>query len=75
MPTFSAFARDVFRAGSYEAEDVLMGCDDVDVIHLEASNRFAFGNSVLRRLVYHDVSRRLVSLNPGLRPVRLTKDY
>ena len=75
MPTFSAFARNVFRTGTYEAEDVLVGCDDVDVIHLEASNVFAFGNRVLGRLVYHDVSRRLVSLNPGLRPVRLTRDY
>ena len=75
MPTFSAFARNVFRSGSYEAEDVLVGCDDVDVIHLEPSNGFAFGNSVLTRLVYHDVSRRLVSFNPGLRPVRLTRDY
>jgi len=75
MPTFSAFARNVFRSGSYEAEDVLVGCDDVDVIHLEPANRFAFGKSVLRRLVYHDVSRRLVSLNPGLRPVRLKRDY
>src|SRR5207244_6198720 len=75
MPTFSAFARNVFRSGSYEAEDVLVGCDDVDVIHWEASKGWAFGEKVLRRLVYHDVSRKLVSLNPGLRPVRLTRDY
>ena len=75
MPTFSAFARHVFRSGLYEAQDVLVGCDDVDVIHLEASKGLAFGEKVLKRLVYHDVSRRLVSLNPGLRPVRLTRDY
>jgi len=75
MPTFSAFARQVFRSGLYEAQDVLVGCDDVDVIHLEASKGWAFGEKVLRRLVYHDVSRKLVSLNPGLRPVRLTRDY
>src|SRR5207245_6644625 len=75
MPTFSAFARNVFRAGSYEAEDVLVGCDDVDLIPLEATNGFAFREKWLMRFVYHDVSRRLVSLNPGLRPVRLTRDY
>src|SRR2546426_439578 len=75
MPTFSAFARHVFRTGSYEGEDVLVDCDDVDVIHLEASRGFAFGEKVLRRLVYHDVSRRLVSFNPGIRPVRLTREY
>lgn len=54
---------------------MLVGCDDVDLIHLEASRGFALGEKVLKRLVYHGVSRRLVSLNPGLRPVRLTRDY
>jgi len=75
MPTFSAFTWHIYRTGLYEAQDVLVGCDDVDVIHLEASKRLAFGDKVLRRLVYHDVSRRLVSLNPGLRSVRLTRYY
>src|SRR5712691_7894703 len=75
MPTFSAFARHVFRSGLYEAQDVLVGCDDVDVIHLAASKGLAFGENVLRRLVYHDVSQKLVSLNPGLRSVRLTRYY
>jgi len=75
MPTFSAFARNAFRTSSREAQDVLVGCDDVDLIHLESTNGFAFREKWLMRLVYHDVSRRLVSLNPGLRPVRLTRDY
>lgn len=75
MPTFSAFARNAFRAGLYEAQDVLVGCDDVDLIHLEPSNGFVFREKWLMQLVYHDVSRRLVSLNPGIQPVRLTKYY
>jgi len=75
LPTLSGFARQAFRAGMYEAQDVLVGCDDVDVIPLEPSPRFQGAVSTLRRLVYHDVSGRLVSLNPGLRPVRLTRDY
>src|SRR5205807_5840466 len=73
--SFSGFARHVFRTGGYEAQDVLAACDDVDVIQLEASRRLAFSERVLRRFVYHDVSRRLALLNPGLRPVRLTRDY
>ena len=52
-----------------------MSCDDVDVIHLEPSKVSRVAQTALRRLVYHDISRKLVSLNPGLRPVRLTKDY
>lgn len=75
MPTFSRLARHVYRSGLYEAQDVLLGCDDVGVIHLESSNGFAFSEKWLRRLVSHDVSRKLVFLNPGVRPVRLTKDY
>jgi hypothetical protein len=59
----------------YEAQDVLLGCDDVDVIHLEASKGFVFGEKVLTRLVHRDVSRSLISLNPGLRSVRLTRYY
>lgn len=75
LATFSAFARQVFRAASYEAQDVLVGCDDVDVVQLEASKRQAWREQVVRRLVYHDVFQQLASLNPGLLPVRLTKYY
>ena len=75
MPTFSAFARNAFRTGFSEAQDVLVACDDVDLIHVEPSKGFAFSEKWLMQLVFRDVSRRLVSLNPGLRPVRLTKDY
>jgi len=75
MPRLSAFARQVFRAGVYEADDVLESSDDVDVIQLEPSKAFGLADTTLRRLVYRDVSRTLVALNPGLRPVRLTRDY
>ena len=75
MPTFSAFARNAFRTVFHEAQDVLIGCDDVEMIHLEPSSGFAFKEKWLMELVYRDVSRRLVFLNPGLRPVRLKRDY
>jgi hypothetical protein len=75
MPTFSAFARNAFRAGLYEAQDVLAACDDVDIIHLKPCEGFAVKARWMKRLVYHDVSRMLISLNPGLLPVRLTRDY
>jgi len=75
MPTFSAFARNAFRAGLYEAQDILAACDDVDVIHLKPSKGFAAKARWVRRFAYHNVSRMLTSLNPGLLPVRLTRDY
>jgi glycosyl transferase family 1 len=75
MPRLSRLARQVFRTGLYEAQDVLAECDDVDVIQLEPSKAFGLGQTALRRLVYHDLSGKLASLNPGLRPVRLTRPY
>jgi spore maturation protein CgeB len=75
MPTFSGFARNIHRSASYEAQDVLAACDDVDIIRLEPARGFTFAENVLRRLVSRDVSRKLLSVNPGLRPVRLTRDY
>src|SRR5207244_13379555 len=75
IPSFSGLMRHVFRTWLYEAQDVLADGGDVDVIHLEPSKRFAVGEKVLKRLVYHDVSRTLVTLNPGVRSVRLAKYY
>jgi hypothetical protein len=75
MPTFSSFARNAFRTGLYEAQDVLMACDDVELIRLELSAGFAFRENLLMRLVSHDVSKKLVFMNPGLRPVQLKGDY
>jgi spore maturation protein CgeB len=75
MPTFSSFARNAFRAGSYEAQDVLVGCDDVELIPLARRRGLATRSKLLRDLVRYDVSRKLASLNPGLAPVRLTREY
>jgi len=75
MPNFSAISPHAFLAGLYEAQDVLAGCDDVDIIRVETSRMFPLGKKMLWRLAYLDVSQKLVSINPGLRSVRLTKDY
>ncbi len=75
MPTFASFGRSAFRAVYREAQDVLVECDEVELIDLEPSHGFAFKEKWLMRLVYHDFSRNIVSINPGLRPVRLTRNY
>jgi hypothetical protein len=75
MPTCSAFTRSAFRARSYEGEDVLAECDDVDLIQLKPSRSFALKSRLVGGIVFRDLSRRAVDLNPGLEPVRLTKDY
>jgi len=54
---------------------VLDEVDAVDLICLEAEPGFQRRLHWLRRLMYHDVSRRLAFMNPGLKPVRLSKEY
>ena len=75
LPTGRLFSRMAFQCGHLEAQDVLADCDDVDLIHLEAEPSFSRKIQWLRRLMYRDVSRRLAFVNPGLKPVKLTKDY
>ncbi len=75
MPTFSGVVRKAFRAGMYEAQDVLAACDDVDLIQLKATASLDTKTKWVGRVVYRDLTRRAVTLNPGLEPVRLTKDY
>src|SRR5262249_42909042 len=75
MPSLSSFSRQIFRAGLHDAQRVLVNCDDVDVIELEPAATFGVNEAVLKRLIYHDVSRTLTAMCPGLKPVRLTREY
>jgi Glycosyl transferases group 1 len=75
MPTRRRICKQVFHCSLYEAEDVLVEIDDVDLICLEPDAGFQWRNRWLNRLAFRDVSERLVLANPGLRRVRLTRDY
>jgi len=75
MPTARRFKRMVFQSLLYEAQDILTDVDDVDLIELEATARFAYQQPIQRRLMWHDRTRTLALLNPGLRPVRLNREY
>jgi hypothetical protein len=75
MPMFSSFARNAFRTGMYEAQNILASCEDVDLLELQPAWGFSFREKLQLRLMYHDFSRRVVSFNPGLQPVKLTRDY
>jgi hypothetical protein len=75
MPTRRRICKQVFHCGLYEAEDVLVKTDDVDLIFLEADPQFQWRNRWLNRLAFRDVSETLVLANPGIRRVRLTRDY
>jgi Glycosyl transferases group 1 len=75
MPTWRGVARMPFQCNRYEAQDVLCGLDTVDLIALEARPGFSFRERWLRKLIWKDMTRQLVHVNPGLRSVRLAKEY
>jgi hypothetical protein len=75
IPTARSFTRRLFQCGSYEAQDILQEIADVDLIALEPGPGFRFKERWQRRLLYRDISRKLIYTNPGLRKVRLTGEY
>jgi RNA polymerase subunit RPABC4/transcription elongation factor Spt4 len=72
-------ARDVthnaFRGGIYEAQDVLSDIDDVDLIYLKPRRGYQLRQYIQQRIVWHDFTRVLASVNMAFEPVRLTKEY
>lgn len=75
IPTARNFTKRFFQCGFYEAQDVLAEVDDVDLISLEPGPGFRFKENLQRRLLFRDISRKLIFANPGLRPIRLTGEY
>jgi hypothetical protein len=75
MPTARGFKKKAFYCAQYEAQDVLLGVDDVDLIHLEPGRGYEFKEAWQRRLLFRDVTRKLIFVNPGLHKVRLTQQY
>ena len=72
MPTWRNFTKRAYQCGLYEAQDVLVENDDVDLLHLDMSWGAWFKENTLRRPIYHDVSKKLIYANPGLKKVRLS---
>ena len=75
MPTWRNFSRRAFRCGHYEAQDILVETDDVDLVALDVTWGGWFKDTSLRRPLYHDVSRKLIYANPGLKKVQLSRNY
>jgi hypothetical protein len=75
MPTWRNFTRRAFRCGYYEAQDILVETDDVDLVALDVTWGGWFNDTSLRRPLYHDVSRKLIYANPGLKKVQLSRNY
>src|SRR5262245_17239928 len=74
LPTSRRFTRRAYQTAHKEAQDVLAG-PEVELIELEARAGLETRHYWQQRLMYRDVSRKLAFANPGLEPVRLTRDY
>jgi len=75
MPTARNFTRRLYQCGLYEAQDVLSEIDNVDLIHLDPGATYQLREKYQKRLIWHDFTKKLAYLNPGLRTVRLNKEY
>jgi Glycosyl transferases group 1 len=75
MPTARGFKKKAFYCAQYEAQDVLLDVDDVDLVHLKPGRGYKFKEAWQRRLLFRDITRKLIFANPGLHKVRLTQDY
>jgi hypothetical protein len=75
MPTWRRFSAPAFRGGLFEAQDVFVEIDDIDLLGIESGPNWQSWEKWLRRFLWRDVSRRLIYVNPGLQPVSLKQDY
>lgn len=75
MPTWRHFNNTASRCSLYEAQDVFASVDEVDLLPLEAEVGFQWRQSLQRRLINRDITKRLIYVNPGLKQVRLKQDY
>jgi hypothetical protein len=60
---------------NYAFEDVICSVDDVDVLELEPAPHFELRQHLARSLAWRSRYRAFQSLNPGVKPVRLNRDY
>jgi glycosyl transferase family 1 len=75
VPTWRAFNRGAFQCGLYEAQDVIAHVGDVELISVRAKPGTKWKENWLKNVGHHDPTGMLRSINPGLEPVRLVKDY
>lgn len=75
VPSLRNFRKVAYQGCLYEAQDVLSDICDVDLICLEPDKGFAFKEKWQRRLIWRDTTKKLATLNPGLKPVKLTRQY
>lgn len=75
MPSSRNISRRAYQCTLYEAQDVLLDTDDVDLICPKPGWGFEFKQRWQRRLLYRDVTRSLIHQNLGVHKTLLKQDY
>ncbi len=60
---------------NFEFEDVIRSVDDVDMLELERAPHFELRQHVARSIAWRSRYRTFTDLNPGVKPVKLSRDY
>lgn len=75
MPTMRSFNQRVFRSALYESEDVLLDVDDVELIYLEPGRSYKLKEKIMKKIIWHDFTNKMIYKNIAYKHVRLTKEY
>lgn len=60
---------------NFEFEDVIRSVDDVDVLELQSAPLFELRQHIARSIAWRSSYRAFSDWNPGVKPVKLTRDY
>lgn len=60
---------------NFEFEDVIRSVDDVDMLELEPGPHFELRQHIARSVAWRSRYRTFSNLNPGVKPVKLNRDY
>lgn len=75
MLTTRAFALNAFRCGFYEAQDVLLDIDEVDLIVLQPKKSYEFRKMLHEKLIWRNFNSKIVTTNMAIEPINLTQEY
>lgn len=75
LPSLRRVSRQAAWCSNYEFEDVIQAVDDVHLLELEPAAHFELRRGLAHRLAWRRWHPSLLRLNPGVRPVRLEREY
>ncbi len=75
VATLRGLTRRAYRCGIFESEDVLSEVANVDFVEIEQGWGDWVKELFVRKLLWHDFSKKLIFVNPGLRKTTIKEEY